>query len=67
MNEMEQKNGRVKKWRGGLGRAYLFAGCFVCRCLASPTGLGFPFPARLILAGGFAASVSRWLGNDRPE
>ena len=35
---------RVEKWRGGLGRAYLVAGSFVCRCLTSPTVLRFHFP-----------------------
>jgi hypothetical protein len=36
--------GRVETWRGGLGRAYPFAGSFVCRCLTSPSVLRFHVP-----------------------
>src|SRR5262249_53432577 len=35
---------RVERWRGSVGRAYLFAGSFVCRCLTSPTVLRFHLP-----------------------
>ena len=31
-------------WRGGLGRAYLLTGPFVCRCLNSRTMLRFHTP-----------------------
>jgi hypothetical protein len=35
---------RVEMWRGGVGRAYLFAGPFVSRCLTSQTMLRFHSP-----------------------
>ena len=43
-NDAHANTSRVEKWRGGLGRAYRFAGSFVCRCLTSPTVLRFHFP-----------------------
>src|SRR3972149_9979084 len=34
----------VEVWRGGLGRAYPFAGSFGCRCLTSQSMLRFHIP-----------------------
>ena len=38
------KTGRVERWRGGLGAAYLFSRPFVCGCLTSCTMLRFHLP-----------------------
>jgi len=44
VNRWGDFSSRVETWRGGVGRAYRFAGSFVCRCLTSTAVLRFQVP-----------------------